>query len=333
MFVCFALMATAQDKLDSLFYLNGNVEVVSIVKNSSESIDCKYVGEDLLTTINKSKLHKIVFKSGRVEVCNKLEEKKVDKIFFKNGEVAEGKVVKITEDAVEYTLPNEDLIISTYKAMLHKIVFSGGRVEEFQNLLNIKIITSDKQWRDVVITYNVEDTRGLERVGTISEASGWGGALASGKGYNNAVEKLQKEAADMGCGLVLVNMSPTEHTSSHGSGVRVNATAYRIPVSKNKPSEDDIKEEANTIALFYNGEINKLNLDEQEKKVDVFEAKIRKGFSDAVNKEEYDAVMKEYNDLCAFLNKYEKQPRWAKRALGRMEDDRKEAEKRVNLKR
>ena len=228
----FVHVSLSQERLDSLFYLNGKVEAVSIVKNSSNAIDCTYVGEDMISSIEKSKLNKIVFKSGRVEICNEVKELKYDKLHFANGNVIEAKVTKLSDDSIEYVLPNEDMSNIVYKTLLHRIEFSNGRVEEYGNLLNIKVITSKDQWKEVVVTYSETDTRGLEKVKEISKASGWGGALASGAGYNDAIKLCQKEAAKLGCGLILINGSPNARNTHHGAGVRVNATAYRLPKKK-----------------------------------------------------------------------------------------------------
>jgi hypothetical protein len=83
-----------------------------------------------------------------------------------------------------------------------------------------------------VVSYNESDLKGLEKVGEISKASGWGGQFASGLGYNDAIKKCKKEAANMGCGLIYIVDSPNRQNTQYGAGVRVNATAYRLPNSK-----------------------------------------------------------------------------------------------------
>ncbi|MBQ9137400.1 MAG: hypothetical protein IJX65_02045 [Alistipes sp.] len=227
--LCGVATSLAQERLDSLFYLNGKIEVVSILKNSSQAIECNYIGEDLVSLIEKSELYKIVFRSGRVEVCNEVKKVEYDQIYFANGSMIDAKVVKLSEESVDYVLPNENLPITTYKSLLNKIVFANGRIEKFGNLLQIKRITSEEQWEDVVVSYNESDTRGLERVAEISKASGWGGELASGVGYNKAIKLCQKEAAKLRCGLILINATPNAQNVRYGAGVRVNVTAYRLP--------------------------------------------------------------------------------------------------------
>lgn len=311
---------------DSLFYLNGNVEVVRIIRNQSDAIDCNYIGEDMLSTINKSLLHKIVFRSGRIEICNnQTKEILTDKIWLINGNVIEGKVTKITENEIEYTYPNDNLINSIFKGTIEKIEFADGRVESFSNLLNVKEIFMDSQWEDVVVTYDFEDTRGLERVAELAESSPWRGWFA-GKGYNSTVKELKQKAAELRCGLVYINANLIQGQVEYGVNLR--ATAYRIPQGK-QVSEEELK--AKFIEEFYDGSIKQYSEEAQEKKVDVFEEKIRQDFDTATNKEDFESADSEYNVLKEFLSTYFFTPMWAKRTINRIERSKKNAKKRLNL--
>lgn len=253
----------AQERADSLFYLDGKIETVLIIKNYTKTIDCNYIGENFISSIDKSLLHRIVFRSGRVEVCNEYtvsNDAKYDKLHFSNGDIIDAKVMKVSDDSIDYVLPNEELLITTYKTLLYKIVFSSGRVEQFGGLLNIKRITSKDQWEDVVVTYNVADTRGLEKVAEISKASGWGGQLASGIGYNDAIKLCKKEAAKLQCGLILINGSPNSQNVHYGAGARVNVTAYRLPAQTTSDKTSSIGSKVN-----YNGVVSTIvNIDKNQ---------------------------------------------------------------------
>lgn len=258
LFVCACSFSlSAQEPLDSVFFLKGNIDVVKILKNSSESIDCNYPNEDMITTISKSEIAKIRFRSGRVEICNESSKEGADEIHFANGEILQAKVIRLSDDSVDYLMPGEDLTRNTYTSLLKKIVFSSGRVETFSNTLNIKVITNESQWRDVVVTYNAADVRGLEQVGVISKASGWGGQLASGHGYNKSIELLQKEAAKMRCGLVYINDAPNRENTRYGAGTRVNATAYRI--RETTDTEVNIEDLSELARSFADGSMDELS--------------------------------------------------------------------------
>lgn len=254
---------SAQEVSDSLFYLNGNVETVNISKNLSESIECTYPNETILSVINKSELWKIRFKSGRIEICNKKEgissPDKTDTLFFRNGDTFAVNVIRSGGDMIEYSFPGENSINSVYKTQLLKIGYSSGRIENCSELLKVKVITDVSQYEDVIITYNEDDTQGLEKVAELSKASGWGGKLAAGAGYNNAIKRLQKEAAKIGCGLVLIHGSPNMINAQHGSGVRVNASAYRIPMQNTQENltKENLKKGLSELSdMFLSGEIN-----------------------------------------------------------------------------
>lgn len=233
LFFC-SITLYAQEQMDSLFYLNGNIEIVNISKNSSKNIECTYPNETMLSVIDKSSLWKIRFKSGRIEVCNDKSialtpTETADSLFFRNGDIFAVNVVKSLGETIEYSFLNEDSINIVYKTQLAQIKYSNGRIENCSGFLNVKIIKDASQYQDVVVTYNVNDTRGLEKVAELSKASGWGGQLAAGLGYNKAIIRLQKEAAKMKCGLILIHGSPNMINTQFGSGTRVNASAYRIP--------------------------------------------------------------------------------------------------------
>lgn len=53
--------AQTNESLDSLFYLNGNIELVNITKSTSYEIECTYPGETILSVISRSELWKIKF--------------------------------------------------------------------------------------------------------------------------------------------------------------------------------------------------------------------------------------------------------------------------------
>ncbi|MBR6053989.1 MAG: hypothetical protein IKP46_01465 [Bacteroidales bacterium] len=122
---------SAQVRVDSLFYLSGKVEVVTIVRNSSEAIECNYLGEDFLTVISKDKLQKIVFRSGRVEVCNEKNSEKFDTIVFSDGNTLKGKVIRLSEDSVEYCKEHEkDITYTMPRNFIKEIVYANGKVEK-----------------------------------------------------------------------------------------------------------------------------------------------------------------------------------------------------------
>lgn len=62
----------AQERLDTLVFVDGRKEAVNIKVNYREKIEYCFPGEDMLNVYDKSDLSKIIFKSGRVEVVSKV---------------------------------------------------------------------------------------------------------------------------------------------------------------------------------------------------------------------------------------------------------------------
>lgn len=99
------IYAQTNEVLDSLFYLNGNVEAVNVTKTTSTDIECTYPEETMLSVINKSELWKVRFHSGRVMLCNEPQVgssamPKADSLFYRNGEVAAVNIVRSNGETI-----------------------------------------------------------------------------------------------------------------------------------------------------------------------------------------------------------------------------------------
>ena len=325
----------AQSRIDSLFYLNGEVEVVTILRNLSEAIECNYPGENLVSSIDKARLHKIVFKSGRVELCNPLEaNSKCDVIYFINGEKAECRIIRASDDEIEYKLPNDNMVISSSISRVSKIEYANGRVEHNQNAINFLRFYETHDWEDVVVTYNFADTKGMVRVKDLSDKAGSIGR--SEFAIDRAIQNLKKEAAELGCGLILINGSTNSTNQPYsgyiGSGAHITAIAYKLPVNfaGNTPISVEEKK-AKIIESFYNNEIYMYPEDAQEKRVDVFEEKIRDKLAAAKYTQDIEEAQMMYDDLLKFIDSYERTPIWAQRAIWRINIAFDNAKKRVDF--
>lgn len=176
-------------------------------------------------------------------------QEQLDSVFFRNGNTYAVNVIRSNNESIEYMYPNETVINETYKTQLLRIKYRSGRIEECSELLKIKMITSPSHWKDVVVTYLIDDTKGLEKVSELSYVSLWGGAWAAGMGYNKAIQGLQKKAAKLGCGLILIHGSPNMTNTKFGAGTRVNATAYKIPDTYESEAESDNSEALISIGM------------------------------------------------------------------------------------
>ncbi len=154
-------------------------------------------------------------------VCTVTVFAQTDTLICKNGEVLSVKIVKNTTDAVSFQYPNEDLVNEKSKVEIRTIIFASGRKEQCSKGLDVPVIASKDDWQKVVITYVESDVAGLVRVQALKgKAGGWGS-------YNSALKQLQKQAAKLGCGVVLVHGERNKFASAMGGSVRLNGTAYK----------------------------------------------------------------------------------------------------------
>lgn len=150
-----------------------------------------------------------------------------DRIIMRSGDTLKVKITKTTPDLVEFTYPNEDLVNSEYKNAINKIIYSSGREELCSEKTQLEKINGIEDWEKVVITYTESDVKGLTKVGQITKTSGWGGTMATGLGYKDALKKIKKEAAKQGASIVWITDKPNEHTTRYGAGVKLTGIAYK----------------------------------------------------------------------------------------------------------
>lgn len=150
-----------------------------------------------------------------------------DRIIMRNGDTLTVKITKTTPDLVEFSYPNEELINTEYKNAIDRIIYASGRVEICSEKTQLQKINGIEDWEKVVITYSETDVKGLTRVGQITKTSGWGGTMATGLGYKDALKKIKKEAAKQGASIVWITDKPNEQTTKYGAGVKLTGIAYK----------------------------------------------------------------------------------------------------------
>ena len=65
-----ALCNFSYGQLDTIVKRSGERLAVTLKSNDPSSVTFIYPNEDLITTLNKNVIEKIIFKSGRIEVCS-----------------------------------------------------------------------------------------------------------------------------------------------------------------------------------------------------------------------------------------------------------------------
>lgn len=150
-----------------------------------------------------------------------------DKVVLKNGDSLDVKIVRITNSIIEFTYPKEEVVNEKSKKEIAYIVYASGRKEVCNQVFQVPAVKGKDDWEKVVITHLASDVEGLTRVDEVTATSGWGGALASSKGYKGAIKKLKKKAAKLGAGVILIVDRPNETAAAFGGGVQVVGVAYK----------------------------------------------------------------------------------------------------------
>lgn len=150
-----------------------------------------------------------------------------DTVALKSGEKLFVKVVANKETSIMFTYPGEDLQNEKSKREISYIVYASGRREEIHYGLDLPVINGEDDWEKVIETYVEADVTGLTRVQELKAKSGWGGAAGSNLGYKNCIKSLKKQAAKLGCSVILIHGQPTGAAAARGGNVQVIATAYK----------------------------------------------------------------------------------------------------------
>jgi hypothetical protein len=125
-----------------------------------------------------------------------------DKMFKHSGEKLDVKIVKVGEWAITYTYANETAEQTISKYAIGKIEYASGRKEEITEKI---VIGSKDDWEKVIILEDAVDSVGLKRQGEIKgKTSGMLSYRTSGNADKKSMERLKKEAAELGAPFVLL---------------------------------------------------------------------------------------------------------------------------------
>lgn len=130
---------------------------------------------------------------------------------FMNNQKLPVLVREVTEDAVKYSYPNEDLVNTVYKNGLEKIVFKSGRVQTFAESSSFKKVASVNDFANVTITSVEGEIKGLYKLGDVSsKAKGTTTFSNQERVKERAYRKLKIQAAMMGANIVFLTNQRTE---------------------------------------------------------------------------------------------------------------------------
>jgi uncharacterized protein YbjQ (UPF0145 family) len=125
-----------------------------------------------------------------------------DKLFKHTGEKIDAKIIKVGEWTISFSYPNETAEQTISKYAVAKIEYASGRKEDITE----KIVINDKEdWEKVIILEDAGASVGLKRQGEIKgKTGGMFSYRTSGNADKKAMERLKKEAAELGAPFVIL---------------------------------------------------------------------------------------------------------------------------------
>jgi len=140
----------------------------------------------------------------------------MDTIYSNNEKLAVN-VKEITEDAVKYTYPNEDLINTSYKNTIQKIVLKSGRIQTFNEASAFNKVNSIQDFEKVTISNVESEVKGLFKIADVGAKAKGGSTFSSmEKVRNRAYNKIKIQSAMMGANVVYLAHQKTEGNKMGG---------------------------------------------------------------------------------------------------------------------
>ena len=147
---------------------------------------------------------------------------------FTNTEVLAVNIKEVTEEAVKFTYPGEEIQNSLNLNSVSKIVFRSGRVQNFSESRSYKQVKNGLDWEYVTVIQTENEVKGLHQLDQVNAkakaATGWGSV---GKMENKAMRKLLIETAMNGGNVVyLTQQNSSTRTQRSTSSSVVGGVAY-----------------------------------------------------------------------------------------------------------
>ncbi|HYV94961.1 MAG TPA: hypothetical protein VE978_24515 [Chitinophagales bacterium] len=171
------------------------------------------------------KLLALIFIATVTKVGYSQEAIKNDTIFQLNNEVIICKVSNISEFEIVYSYIGESLTNSISKKQVKEIHFGSGRIQKFSQLI---AINGEEDWEKVQLTTLPSDVVGLVKKGEV-KGKAWGSTVEDMTDLKNrAEEKIKREAAKLGCHIVLIQMYNTVDGQAFVTNAKanINGVAY-----------------------------------------------------------------------------------------------------------
>lgn len=166
----------------------------------------------------------------------------MDTIYINTNKIA-CNVKEVTQEAVKFVYPNEDIINTVYKNTVQRIVFKSGRVQSFAEATSYKTVKGAKDYDNVTFTFVQSEVNGLFKLGDVSsKAKGTTTLSSMEKVKERAYKKVKIVAAMMGANIVYLTQNNTSGNQMGGyfqSGKTTETNVAGVAYSNTLPSFDD----------------------------------------------------------------------------------------------
>lgn len=154
-----------------------------------------------------------------------------DTVILVSSKILVGNVKGLSSSKISFVKQGSSQVQEISRKQIHKIKFSNGRVEKFNNLAFQML--DETNYQAVIITENPADVEGLYEYGKVEAKSGKSSRTAK-SAEKNARIRIQRRAAAMGALYVLITKSETRGGYKEVPTHFIEGIAYGIEPPKEK---------------------------------------------------------------------------------------------------
>ena len=132
----------------------------------------------------------------------------LDRITFHNGQEIKVRVSKITERAVTFAYPGENIEFTKSLNAIDQVRFASGRVQFGSRKI---IVNGERDWEKVAITNVPEDVEGLAKKGELYEKSTATTIFSGSQKIDaKATRKIKRTAAALGAHIIYLQAQTSD---------------------------------------------------------------------------------------------------------------------------
>ncbi len=158
-----------------------------------------------------------------------------DTIIKVEGKVMPVDVIKVTTTYVKFTVDDNDEVFTIPRKEIHKIIYSNGRVEEYNDMVVTMI--DEYSWEAVWLTEDPEDVVSMYKRGEVKSQSS-PSSRSPKAAKKNATIRLQKKAAALHGMVVLVTRRQATGGYGEFPGYYIEGVVYGTEPPEEEGSED-----------------------------------------------------------------------------------------------